>query len=203
MHSSIYICVVSAILISAGQAVTAPIPGYTVTDFTWEMEVFPGSPKENFTGTAEEVIAQLKTINPNWETDFNVSESVKQRSELEKRLNFPFTSVLCNIRVGEWGQTSEISIGGSIELLDSMGGQPSNGPGPGACARASCNLGAGVWWCNDETQALSLPGFSTIAAGVSAILRNCPSNSPTNPVLNGQVFAQFLQNWNVIVNAKC
>ncbi|CZR52489.1 uncharacterized protein PAC_02366 [Phialocephala subalpina] len=200
MYTAKYICILSAMLIAGVQAITTPIEGYGVVDFTWEVETSPGGPKENLTGTVQEVISQLSTINSNWKSDFNLTESLLPRSGLQKRLNFPFTSLLCNIRLDEWGTAYRNAINDGINYLNGVPGIPTNGPGPGNCGRVSCSYGSAIWWCNDETQTFSLPGFSTIAAGAQAIQDNCPdSPGSLSGLVNGQVFAQFLQNWNTIV----
>ncbi|KAH8651113.1 hypothetical protein BX600DRAFT_441555 [Xylariales sp. PMI_506] len=173
--------------------ITSPIEGYSIGEFTWEVETFPGGPKKNITGTVENVVAELSTINPNWKDDFKFDESrIKNRG-----VSFPFTAVLCNIRTSEWGLASVPRISEGIDYLNGVPGTPVAGPGPSACARVSCSYDSAIYWCNDAPQTFSLPGFSTIAAGALTILNNCAEIAYPN--MNGQVFAQFLQNWNTIV----
>ncbi|KAH8879273.1 hypothetical protein GQ53DRAFT_854953 [Thozetella sp. PMI_491] len=201
MHMVTLICIISAILLAKIQATTAPIPGYGVTDFTWEIETAPGGSKTNVTGTVQEIVANISAINPNWKNDFNLSESGLPH----KRLSVPFTGILCNIRISEWYVARRSAIRDGVAYLNSISGTPTNGPGPGNCGRVSCSYQSAIWWCNDETVSLSLPGFASIAAGAQAILDNCPDwANLQGGVLNGQVFAQFLQNWNVIIDsASC
>lgn len=121
-----------------------------MADFTWEVETSPGGPKENLTGTVQDVVSQLSTINPNWKTDFSFSETLTQRSELPKRgLSFPFTGLLCNIRISEWGTAEFSFIQDGINYLNGVPGTPTNGPGPGNCGRVSCSGDSAIWWCND------------------------------------------------------
>jgi hypothetical protein len=118
-------------------------------DFTWEVETSPGGSKVTVTGTVQDVVAQLSTINPNWKEDFNVTEPKVQ----ERALNFPFTSVLCMIRLGEWGTANPYAIYDGINYLKGVPGRPTLGPGPGRCGRVSCSYNSAIYWCND----VSLP----------------------------------------------
>jgi hypothetical protein len=205
MYTLNLISIAIATLFTTAQAVPTPdplIPGYTITDFVWEVESYPGGPKANVTGTAQDVATHLSAVNPNWKTDFNISEAlqVHQESKQKKRdLSFPFTSILCWVREDEWGFAFRLPLLDDIDFLNVVPGIPTMGPGPGACGRVACSDTAAVYWCNDETETFSLPSFATVASGASAILDNCLDERLD--IVNGQVFAQFLQNWNTIVRS--
>ncbi|CZR54820.1 uncharacterized protein PAC_04704 [Phialocephala subalpina] len=196
MHLITFVYLLSTMLIAGVYAMTSGIEGYGLEDFTWEVETSPGGPKAHITGTVQEVVSQLLTINPNWKSDFNFSETPTRSTVLSRQLSFPWTGILCDIRIGEWGYADYYAIQDGITYLNGVPGIPTAGPGPGNCARVSCSYDSAIYWCNDETQTFSLPGFTTIAAGALVILDNCPD---LGPGVNGQVFAQFLQNWNTIV----
>ncbi|PVI05988.1 hypothetical protein DM02DRAFT_623677 [Periconia macrospinosa] len=199
--------VLLATVLSQVQAIPTPepvIPGYTITDFVWEVESYPGGPKANVTGTVQDVVAHLSAENPNWESDFGFNKTLHASTDSDpahqkRGLSFPFTGVLCNIRVGEWGWAGYFPILDGISYLKGVGGTPTMGPGPGACGRVSCSYDSAIYWCNDAQSSFSLPGFSTIAAGAQAIIDNCKDNPNTFAPLTGQVFAKFLQDWNTVV----
>ncbi|KAE8135101.1 hypothetical protein BDV38DRAFT_294917 [Aspergillus pseudotamarii] len=52
------------------QSVEAPIPGYGVQDFSWEVETTPGGEKVVLNGTIQEVYTELLKINPRYDGDF-------------------------------------------------------------------------------------------------------------------------------------
>lgn len=131
------------------QAIEAPIPGYGIVDFTWEVETFPGGPKENITGTIQDVVTVLTSINPDWKSDFNFSDSLTKRLNNEKRLSFPFTGIICN-HDSPFSLTLVNDVRNAISYLYGVPGSPTEGPGPGNCARVSClTRGSAIWWCND------------------------------------------------------
>lgn len=63
----------------------------------------------------QEVVAHLSAINPSWTTDFNLTK----RLEVQKRLNFPFTGLLCDIREWTSGVTMMFRLFGRV-LVTSM-----------------------------------------------------------------------------------
>jgi hypothetical protein len=132
------------------QAHTEFSEGYGIEDFTWEVETCPGGPKTKIIGPIENVVSYLNAVNPNWKVDFNVSGSPQKSDLLQKRqIPWPFTGLLCGIRISEWGYASWEAIGDGIKYLDRVPGTPTNRPGPGNCGRVSCSYESAIWWCND------------------------------------------------------
>ncbi|KAH8898684.1 hypothetical protein GQ53DRAFT_777319 [Thozetella sp. PMI_491] len=129
-------------------AIDAPIPGYGVEDLQWEVQAFPDGPKMNVTGTVEQVRAQLTKLNPNYGLEFGI----------EKRFG-----PVCGGGSYGWKAADAKRILEGISYLRGVGGQPTNGPGPGNCGRVSCSYNSAIWWCNDNTDTFSLPSYSTIA----------------------------------------
>ncbi|THC99343.1 hypothetical protein EYZ11_001155 [Aspergillus tanneri] len=52
------------------QGLEAPVPGYGVEEFTWEVETKPGGPTVALNGTIQEIYAELIEINPIYDLDF-------------------------------------------------------------------------------------------------------------------------------------
>lgn len=142
-----------------GDAIKAPIPGYGVQDFEWEVQYNQDKPAVKLNGTVEQVQAKLLQLNPNYEVDMAdiIAKYHKEREEastafqardLNKRdwticNNFPDAA---NVYGGVNGGSG---IQGGIDYLRGVAGSPTNGPGPGNCGRVSCDYGAAIWWCND------------------------------------------------------
>lgn len=127
------------------------------------METSLGGPKQNITGTIQDVVAQLSIINPNWEEEFNFTTS-----QIDKRaLSFPFTGIQCNIRIGEWDYASTPMIDIGISYLNGVSGIPTNGPGPGNCGRVSCSGDAAIYWCNDVC--LEIMAYQSLASSTKTL----------------------------------
>ncbi|GAM35627.1 hypothetical protein TCE0_017r04105 [Talaromyces pinophilus] len=177
----------------------AAIPGYNIVDIEWEVQVTAGGPTVNVTGTVEEVYAHLKTINPDFETEF---PPIDHKNSIEARAaDYSVSSYFCQ---GRWAGCSWSRIQQGISYLDGVPGRPSNGPGPGNCGRVSCSYNSAIYWCNDKltrrdwgvknTYQYTLDGFYDIASGASFIGQTCLIGTDTT---SGQVF--YADNWNVIV----
>ncbi|GJC80756.1 hypothetical protein ColLi_03594 [Colletotrichum liriopes] len=113
----------------------------------WEFEPFPG---ENvvLNGTIEQVLAELKQINPNYSPFSSAphepvsSLSTRQQHQIHER-----DSVLCDNP--NWGRVHVLKSQIGLDYLKAVKGQPSAGPGPGNCGRVSCGYMTGIWFCND------------------------------------------------------
>ncbi|KAM7222982.1 hypothetical protein V8F06_001538 [Rhypophila decipiens] len=189
-------------------ALQAPIPGYGVEELEWEVEVTPGGEMVKANGTVEQVVAHLKTLNPNFDDDYAVQEG-RNLTDLEftaptaptgnvsKR--YEIESYFCH---GRWAWCESTYVRDGVYYLNSVRGSPVNGPGPGNCGRVSCSWRASIWWCNDNKQSKTLGDFRDIADGASHIERHCsevayrPGGIPVI-VTSGQVF--YKDHWNVIV----
>lgn len=138
----------------ASKDVESPIPGYGVFVPSWEISATPGGPKIILNGTAQEVHDQLLELNPNFDEDFGLHEPITEGSDtsddaagLTKRNIFPGNAGYnC---FGRWGFVFTDTLWDGIDYLRRVGGQPSNGPGPGNCGRVSCSYRTAIHWCND------------------------------------------------------
>ncbi|KAL2826708.1 hypothetical protein BDW59DRAFT_145069 [Aspergillus cavernicola] len=177
----------------------SPIEGYTIWQPEWEIEASPGKTIKA-RGTIEQARDELLKVNPNWDEDYvepaKAKRALEARSELAKRTDF-YTDGRVECR-GRWEETNADEIQRGILYLQALGGQPTNGPGPGACGRVSCSFGAAIYWCNDETTPKTLESYSSIADGAQAIINDCKFYKPGSyNKASGQAFHKT--NWNVIV----
>lgn len=119
-----------------------PIPGYKIVDIAWEIEVSPGR-IEILNGTVQEVVAQAIAINPDYklrDVPPEPAPAFKPRGRLQGR-----EVKFCN----NFGTAGVNDIIAGVDYLRGVSGQPSMGPGPGACGRVSCSYNSAIYWCND------------------------------------------------------
>ncbi|KAK3386706.1 hypothetical protein B0H63DRAFT_447620 [Podospora didyma] len=181
----------------------APIPGYNVQDFSWDVETTPGGPTVVLNGTVEQVHKQLLKINPDYETHFNITNKRRHpealaashgSSSFTKRA--PYT--LCD----NFRKANADYIWGGIMHLRTVPGQPKNGPGPSNCGRVSCDWGSEIWWCNDNTTPKELPGFNTIADAATVAEYDCkPKQQLGHSYIDDHYSAQRFHDdkWNVVI----
>ncbi|KGO38353.1 hypothetical protein PEX1_068910 [Penicillium expansum] len=162
------------------QGLEAPVLGYGVEEFSWEVETKPGGPKVILNGTVQEIYAELININPTYDLDFAampaqaIVDTNNETSHLHKRLD-----VTCN----NYDQAISSRIKEGIRYLRGVNGKPSNGPGPGNCGRVSCSYNSAIWWCNDNTSPKTLGGFNNIADSAQVIINQC---GPTEVYVSGE-----------------
>ncbi|KAK3988490.1 hypothetical protein QBC44DRAFT_397908 [Cladorrhinum sp. PSN332] len=158
---------------------SSPVPeGYGIVELEWEIETTAGGPKATFTGTVEEVHAQLLEINPNWDEEVAatlLAERDAATAALEARA----------IGDGENGlQKRDWTICGNdlgarqdriregISYLRGLSGQAVNGPGPRNCSRVSCSWNSGIWYCNNNSFNKAMPWFH-IANAAQVLVDQC------------------------------
>lgn len=95
-------------------------------------------------GTIQEVRSELLRQNPDWDTHY--ATNITKGSPSLKKRGFDVSGYFC---FGRWEICSADRIREGIDYLRRVRGLPSNGPGPGNCARVSCSWGSAIWWCND------------------------------------------------------
>ncbi|CCF34579.1 hypothetical protein CH063_06546 [Colletotrichum higginsianum] len=169
---------------------------------TWEFEPFPGE-KVVLNGTIEQVVAELKEINPDYSPFSSDSLAQADASFLSSTVQlpeiYPRDKVLCNMP--KWGFVDTYSSDRGYSHLLGVRGRPRGDPGPGNCGRVSCGYKAAVWFCNDNKRHIVLDNFQEIAHMVGFIKYYCSANSPSK--FNGQAFHQT-GNWNVVLRrASC
>ncbi|EAW14558.1 uncharacterized protein ACLA_075980 [Aspergillus clavatus NRRL 1] len=171
------------------KATESGIPGYNIVDIEWDVQTTAGGPTVKAKGTVQDVYAQLKDINPEFENEFPPVNSTDSSVHVVDR--YTVQSHFCQ---GRWSGCSWSRIQQGISYLNGVPGRPSNGPGPGNCGRVSCSYNSAIYWCNDNNYQYTLNGFYDIASGANYIGQTCLINSDTT---SGQIF--YTDNWNVVV----
>ncbi|KZL69745.1 hypothetical protein CT0861_02947 [Colletotrichum tofieldiae] len=212
MRSSITF--ISAAALAAGvhgldSGLEPPFPGAAVFVPEWEVPASPGGPTVTLTGTVQEVVAELEKLNPDFKTDFNITETAADdipvpsdvTGSLEKRTDFKGSKYICNnYPNGRYNAYHE-----GVEYLRGVPGKPRAPAGPGACGRVSCSQNTAIWWCNDDRSPKELYSFGSIADGAWYLSMYCtglPESWNGYYTIAGQAFHST--NWNVIVrNAAC
>ncbi|EFE37692.1 hypothetical protein TRV_07655 [Trichophyton verrucosum HKI 0517] len=189
MRTSILFSIAASLLGASAQAVEAPIKGYGVEPFSWEVKATANGPPLTLNGTVEEVHSQLLKINPNYDIEMATSGRKREHARDIHGL-FKRDNVIC----GRQRECSRKRIEEGIAYLYRVPGRPTNGPGPGNCGRVSCSYDSAIWWCNDNTFTKVLPGFYNVAEGAQLILNTC---NPGGSYVSGQDFHD--DKWNVIV----
>ncbi|KNG83767.1 hypothetical protein ANOM_008227 [Aspergillus nomiae NRRL 13137] len=181
--------VIAALFSLGAQALEAPIEGYGVEDFEWEVESSPGN-KLRVRGTIEEVANHVRSINPNYKQEISkrddkgsLTGSLEQRYDKESIICYP----------NGWGAADGNKVQEGVEYLkNDVAGKPTNGPGPGNCGR---------------TESKTLDSFREIGLAAEEICNKCwmsavSSDSGFENLCAGQMFMK--DKWNVIVrDAKC
>ncbi|KAE9567778.1 hypothetical protein CGMCC3_g16073 [Colletotrichum fructicola] len=176
----------------------APITGYSVYVPEWEVQAFPGGEIQIIGGTVEQVLDELRKINPNYDEDFgigNVTES-GLTDVVGPKADFEGAATVCD----GWELANTARIREGISHLDGIDGKPHRGAGPASCGRVSCSYNSAIWWCNDDTKAKELNSFREISDGALYVIKKCRVGESTR--VAGQAFHK--DNWNVIVRwARC
>lgn len=174
----------------------APIEGYPVLDTTWTVQAFKDGPELNITGSAEEVLAELTRINPDYFIDFadqlatnkGLSGVGNKDHTMDKRFG-----PVCGFSNG-WETCSYVRVNEGVDYLRGVTAQPPSMNGKG-CSRVSCSWSAAIWWCHDTDSYLELPSWNTIADCATVIKENCQYTNPlseSNPGIVGQNFVSSI-----------
>ncbi|KAM7194191.1 hypothetical protein V8F20_008111 [Naviculisporaceae sp. PSN 640] len=188
-----------ATLFMAGLAVLAngleaPIPGYTVQDFVWEVEPWNNGTLVNITGPVEHVYDTLKKLNPDSVKNISITGTPDSPNAVE------FGDIKCGALTWNWGAASYYRIWEGVQYLKGVPGKPAASPGPGSCGRVSCSWKSAIWWCNDKKTENILPGFYSIADCAWELCQKCKENTsgePGDDYCRGQHFVN--KDWNCIV----
>ncbi|KAK8127251.1 hypothetical protein PG984_008359 [Apiospora sp. TS-2023a] len=128
------------------QLAKAPRAGATITDMIWRGQIEVGGPEMNFSGTIQEVVAQIKQINPDFPAGLNTSLSFKQDDKPNDG-----HQVQCGIG-GDAGDHAYVNdIWAGIDYLHGIPGNCGVNAGPrNTCSRVSCSWNSGIWLCSDN-----------------------------------------------------
>ncbi|KAF3209704.1 hypothetical protein TWF192_007769 [Orbilia oligospora] len=188
---------VSMILVSALSSIAlynpvsgTPLPG--VADLApesvsspmfWIGTPIPGGPEVRLNGTAQEIVEQIKEINPNWEEAPAPTATTGESPTNVKRYfqNRP----TCGLVVGDWAVVPYLRDP-VISYLYALGATTC-GAYARTCSRVSCHWSAAVELCNDRTTEVQMR-CDRIAHAANEITNDCAKPAPVHWVAKGQWF---------------
>ncbi|KAK4217498.1 hypothetical protein QBC37DRAFT_384442 [Rhypophila decipiens] len=180
-----------------GLPVQAPIPGYGVEDIVWGVDVYGNGTIVNITGTVQNVLSHLNEHNPALVKKILASHPNASDHHEEKAQRIRCIDKMDPAQnIFGWDVAGPKWIHDGAKYLQGVGGQPTNGPGPGNCGRVSCEYHSAIWWCNDNNKPITLPSFSTIGYCATNACDLCPDSWSPDRCL-GQGFDT--DGWNCIV----
>ncbi|KAJ0304921.1 hypothetical protein COL5a_004408 [Colletotrichum fioriniae] len=174
------------------------VNSFDLMTIEWEVHAHPGGENLILTGTVEEILKELRTINPNYDQDFRITtlsspESVDAAIEsavTQADDTFKDAPVDC---AGYDDADRKRLAHGAGYLLD-VKGKPIRGPGPGSCGRVSCSWNSAIYWCNMGSKEKTLNSFREISDGAYYVIEKCYRGVGT--LVSGRAFHK--DNWTVI-----
>ncbi|KAL4789934.1 hypothetical protein BDV19DRAFT_394537 [Aspergillus venezuelensis] len=146
---------------------------------SWEAEPTPGAAPITINGTLEDVYAQLKEINPNYDTDFKDIIAQEQATE-EDVFRGDNHKVKCWEK-GKIGATIQ-GVNHGIQVLRRLARtkpkpRPGQRPRPYLekmrCMPAICHKEDAIWWCNLDNKPKTLPSWNNVADGGEVLKEHC------------------------------
>ncbi|KAF5559234.1 hypothetical protein FMEXI_107 [Fusarium mexicanum] len=182
---------------------------YTIVPMTWVGPIEEGGKNYTFKGTAEEVLAQIEKLNPNF-AEFADS---KMKDDSTK------TRVACDGGGPNGGQSMRTKVSDARQGIDHLKRLGDFGCGAPArsCARMTCNWQSAIWFCNDNDYEVSdrcdWQGYLA-----ELVIEKCQRHVKAdcwvpNPICTDccqaidtwlVMGAQYdVRNWNVMINGGC
>ncbi|OHF03176.1 hypothetical protein CORC01_01560 [Colletotrichum orchidophilum] len=198
MHSSSFIILTALFTVSISalrsqnqvSELQAPIDGFDIVISQWEVQATPEGEKLILAGTVEQVLGELRGINPDYEKDFGL-DSELPLPVIHKLNDFSNAPFACNTTNAMADQS--IIVKGA-KYLRGVKGKPYQPPGPSTCARVSCSWKSAIWWCNHANTPRELGSFGEIADGADRIVQGCQTNGEW---IDGQTWHK--DDWSVVV----
>ncbi|KAF3918253.1 hypothetical protein ABW21_db0200824 [Orbilia brochopaga] len=179
---------ISAITLSSvallGFASAAPlndasaIGSYGFAPMIWSGPITPGGPEVQLNGTVQEIVAQIKVLNPEWKPLAPPAHALEARDW--------DGSPTCNQVEG----IQLVNQSRMDEVINHLWGIGGNCGAPGhQCTNPSCAWHSGIWVCNDHNEVYTMP-CAKVAEGARKIVTSCGA-------YKGQLF--HTDGWNVVV----
>ncbi|KAF4958962.1 hypothetical protein FGADI_2041 [Fusarium gaditjirri] len=167
--SSAFAAVSTVALPDGAKAVDNPLEGYTFAPMKWTGSIKEGADPVTLSGTAEEIVAQMKKLNP----DYEFPEGNTTETEIDKRSQ---GHIIC--KVGGFGAMDVRAAHRERNYLRSLGNKGC-WVGPRTCTKIACATGDAIILCNDNGHAIE-PRCSNLADYIDHIIGACTwrVNSP-------------------------
>ncbi|KAK0379906.1 hypothetical protein CLIM01_02699 [Colletotrichum limetticola] len=162
------------------------------------VQAHPSGENLTLTGTVEEVLKELRTINPDYDQDFGITaltstEAIDAAIESAvTQANDTFKDAPVNCAGYDDVDRKRLAQGARY-LLD-VKGKPTRGPGPGSCDCVSCSWNSAVYWCNMDSKAKTFNSFKEISDGAYYVIEKCYRGVST--LVSGRAFHK--DNWTVV-----
>lgn len=189
---------------------------------TWEARPFPGAAPVHIKGTIEDVVASMVALNPRYLE--NITDHLAPPTDKDMTKSLAALDYRGHYCFGDLPLCSQTHTFMGAVYLSRLDGQPSAGPGPGECARVSCEWNSGITWCNDVSDSLlvgavvwlggcaderqndhevTLDRWMMIASAAWFIAEHCTQGPERNPKTSGQIF--YTTGWSTMVHGgmKC
>ncbi|KAF3913908.1 hypothetical protein ABW21_db0205082 [Orbilia brochopaga] len=151
------------------------------TPMTWTGAITKGGPEIKLTGTAQEITAQIKQLNPDWQpaTGEHMLMTRQWRDD-----------GACGIVAG-----SNANRGATEENINHLRGigEAGCGAGPRSCSRIACNWSSAIFLCNDNDHPVNVQ-CRYLAEGAAELYDHCSRRD-----FKGQRFDS--DNFNIVVRA--
>ncbi|KAF5646978.1 uncharacterized protein FTJAE_1809 [Fusarium tjaetaba] len=221
MKASIMTPLMSLVGLTMAVDIRSDIPeGYTIVPMTWVGPIEEGGKNHTFKGTAEEVLAQIEKLNPNF-AEFADSKKKDDSTKVSIRAleaRQP-TRVACDGGGPNGGQSMRTKVSDARQGIDHLRRLGDFGCGAPArsCARMTCNWQSAIWFCNDNDYEVSdrcdWQGYLA-----ELVIEKCQRHVKAdcwvpNPVCTNccqaidtwlVMGAQYdVRNWNVMINGGC
>ncbi|TDZ20059.1 hypothetical protein Cob_v007067 [Colletotrichum orbiculare MAFF 240422] len=190
MCNTLFVPLISLLFVFTTAALESPIPGYGVFEPRWQVKAFPDGELVPLSGTIEQVVHELRRINPSFDEHFGSNESADGDAVEKRREKVWFEKVICD----NFRKTDNNEVRNAIAHLERVEGKPENDGGKERCGRVSCGYDVSVWWCNDAAGAKTPDSFQDIADGIWTLAAMCNKHRSG---WSGQAFHEM--NWNVVV----
>ncbi|KAK0753900.1 hypothetical protein B0T18DRAFT_484518 [Schizothecium vesticola] len=174
----------------------SPLANYTLIPLTWEARPYPWAPPVLIQGTIEDVVLSMLALNPQYLD--NLTHHVPPPPDDEKTKTLASLDYRSHYCFGDLPLCSQTHTYMGAVYLSRLDGQPKAGPGPGECARVSCEWNSGITWCNDNDREVTLDSWRMIADAAWFIADHCTQGSERNPKTSGQIF--YTTGWSTMVH---
>ncbi|KAK1545984.1 hypothetical protein CPAR01_03486 [Colletotrichum paranaense] len=139
------------------------------------VQAHPSGENLTLTGTVEEVLKELRTVNPDYGQEFGITaltsteaiDAAIESAVTQADDTFKDTPVNC---AGYDDADRKRHAQGAHYLLD-IKGKPTLGPGPGSCDRVSSSWNSAIHWCN--MQGKDPNSFKEISDGAYYVIEKC------------------------------
>ncbi|KAG7053123.1 Secreted protein [Colletotrichum scovillei] len=174
------------------------VEGFDLMAIEWDVQAHPGGENLTLTGTVEEVLKELRTINPNYDQDFGIT-SLTSTKAIDAAIESAVTQADdtfkdAPVNCAGYDDADRKRLAQGARYLLDVKGKPTRGPGPGSCGRVSCSYNSAIYWCNMDSKAKTLNSFKKISDGAYYVIEKCYRGVGT--LVSGRAFHK--DNWTVV-----